>query len=118
MAAYLVVDSTRERRVSCGEQRARSRSTGEITKGVYMKVSALLFATLILLVIADATSPSFAQQSIATKPAVPVAPIAAILDAFRSDAIVALGDNHGNEQGHAFRLSLIRDPRFAAAVND
>src|SRR5205085_7659778 len=87
-------------------------------KGFYMKVSALLFAVLVLLVMAEAASLSFAQQSTATKPAVPVAPIAAILDAFRSHAIVALGDNHGNEQGHAFRLSLIRDPRFATAVND
>ena len=25
---------------------------------------------------------------------------------------------HGNEQAHAFRLALIRDPRFAAIVND
>lgn len=25
---------------------------------------------------------------------------------------------HGNEQGHAFRLALIRDRRFAASVND
>jgi hypothetical protein len=32
---------------------------------------------------------------------------------------VALGEGlHGNEQGHAFRLTLIRDPRFAAIVND
>jgi hypothetical protein len=48
----------------------------------------------------------------------PVEPIAAIVDAFRSHQIVALGDNHGNEQGHKFRLSLIRDPRFMAAVVD
>lgn len=33
--------------------------------------------------------------------------------------MVALGEgNHNNEQGHAFRLSLIRDPRFSAIVND
>jgi uncharacterized iron-regulated protein len=25
---------------------------------------------------------------------------------------------HGNEQGHTFRLALIRDPRFASTVND
>jgi hypothetical protein len=53
------------------------------------------------------------------KPAVPVDPIPAILDAFPSHPIVALGEGtHGNEQGHAFRLSLIRDPRFAKVVND
>jgi hypothetical protein len=49
---------------------------------------------------------------------VPVEPIAAILDAFRSHDVVALPDAHGNEQRHAFLLSLIRDPRFAATVND
>ena len=53
------------------------------------------------------------------KPALPVDPVTAIIDAFKSHAIVALGEGpHGNEQGYAFRLSLIRDPRFAAVVND
>jgi hypothetical protein len=61
--------------------------------------------------------PALAQTS--PKPAVPVEPIAAILDAFKTDQIVALGEGaHGNDQGHAFRLSLIRDPRFVATVND
>jgi hypothetical protein len=52
--------------------------------------------------------------------AVPVEPIAAIVEAFRSHPIVALGnvEFRGNEQSHAFRLSLIRDRRFTAAVND
>jgi hypothetical protein len=61
-----------------------------------------------------------AQQ--ATSPpsaAVPLDPVATILDAFRSHDIVALGEGaHGNEQGHAFRLSLIRHPRFSTLVND
>jgi len=51
-------------------------------------------------------------------PAVPVEPIAAILDAFRSHAVVAISDDHGHQQSAAFRLALIRDPRFASAVND
>jgi hypothetical protein len=52
-------------------------------------------------------------------PAVPTDPITAVLDAFRTHDIVALGEgNHGNQQGHAFRLSLIRDPRFPTTVND
>jgi hypothetical protein len=59
-----------------------------------------------------------AQES-AGQPAVTVEPIAAIIAAFQSHRIVALGEGaHGNEQGHAFRLALIRDPRFAGAVND
>ena len=58
----------------------------------------------------------FAQDVV---PAKPLDPIYAILDAFGSHDIVALGEGaHGNEQGHAFRLALIRDPRFSATVND
>lgn len=52
-------------------------------------------------------------------PAVPLEPAGAIIDAFQSHAIVALSEgSHNNEQGHAFRLELIRDPRFALIVND
>ena len=69
-----------------------------------------------LLAVAAVSSP--AQRIAPARPAVPVEPISAILDAFRRHAVVALGEPHGNEQAHAFRLSLIRDPRFAAAVND
>lgn len=51
--------------------------------------------------------------------ATPVEPVTAILEAFERHALVALGEGrHGNEQGHAFRLALVRDPRFAARVND
>jgi len=50
---------------------------------------------------------------------VPTDPIAGIVDAFKFHPIVALGEgNHGNLQGHAFRLSLLRDPRFQQTVND
>ena len=52
------------------------------------------------------------------RPATPFEPIAAILTAFERHEIVALGDPHGNEQAHEFRLELIRDPRFAATVDD
>ncbi|MGF6809460.1 hypothetical protein OKW30_004586 [Paraburkholderia sp. Clong3] len=49
----------------------------------------------------------------------PIDPIAAILDAFKSHNVVALCDGgHGCEQAYAFRVSLIRDPRFAYIVND
>jgi hypothetical protein len=64
-------------------------------------------------------TPSLAQRSDSATPAVPADPIASIIDAFRTHPVVGLGEgNHGNEQGHAFRLALIRDPRFAATVND
>ena len=61
---------------------------------------------------------SVAAQSPPPSPAVPIEPIAAILEAFRTHEIVALSDPHGNAQVQAFLLSLIRDSRFAAAVND
>ena len=52
-------------------------------------------------------------------PAVPLDPIAAIVDVFESHHVVALGEGpHANEQGHAFRLALVRNPRFATVVND
>jgi hypothetical protein len=59
------------------------------------------------------------QATARPKPAVPRNAITAILDAFKTHAVVALGEGpHGNQQGHAFRLALVRDPRFAVTVND
>src|SRR5437762_2074464 len=58
------------------------------------------------------------QPAASPRPAARLEPIGAILDAFRSHRLVALGEPHGNEQAHLFRLSLIRDPRLAAEVND
>jgi hypothetical protein len=55
----------------------------------------------------------------ASKPATPADPATVILDAFRTHQLVALSEGqHWNEQGHAFRMSLIRDPRFSRIVND
>jgi hypothetical protein len=69
-------------------------------------------------VLATGAITGFAQDG-ARRPAVRVDPISTIIDAFASYPIVALGEGaHGNEQGNAFRLALIRDPRFAALVND
>ena len=69
---------------------------------------------------ADATGVSAGAQPAAPgSPAVPIDPITGILEMFKTHDVVALAEgNHGNEQGHEFRLALIRDPRFAAAVND
>lgn len=59
-------------------------------------------------------------KEVLPKPAVAVEPIGAIVQAFRSQAIVALGNVEfsGNEQSHNFQLSLIRDSSFTASVND
>ncbi|WP_202033914.1 hypothetical protein [Rhizobium rhizogenes] len=46
-------------------------------------------------------------------------PITGVLDAFQLHNVVALCDGgHGCEQAYAFRIALIRDPRFSALVND
>lgn len=77
------------------------------------------FLQLLLFLSALGVARNAESQRAPAPPAVPIEPIGAIVEAFRSHAIVALGEGlHGNEQGHAFRLALIRDPRFAAIVND
>jgi hypothetical protein len=77
----------------------------------------LAAAVVTLLVVVAGATP--AAQRAESRPAVPAEPISTILDAFKTHQVVALDEgNHGNQQGHAFRLALIRDPRFAATVND
>lgn len=72
-----------------------------------------------LLCAAATTGFAGAQPARPAIPALPIEPITGILEALKTHDVVALGEgNHGNEQGHAFRLALIRDPRFPAAVND
>jgi hypothetical protein len=48
----------------------------------------------------------------------PLDAITTILDAFRTHPVVGLEEEHTDEGSHAFRLSLIRDPRFPVVVND
>lgn len=53
------------------------------------------------------------------RPAAVVPAIDGVLAAFRTAPVVALGEGgHGNTRTHAFRLALVRDPRFAETVND
>ena len=79
-----------------------------------------LVRPLLLSLIAMATALEIeAQVAVSRQPTVPLDPITGLVDAFRTHAIVALGEgSHGNEQAHRFRLALIRDPRFSATVND
>ena len=57
--------------------------------------------------------------SIALASAQPEDAVTAILAAFEKHSVVALGEGaHGNEEGHAFRLALLRDRRFTSTVND
>jgi len=57
-------------------------------------------------------------QVAAPRPAAPQEPIAAIVNAFSTHEVVAISDPHGNVQMQQFLLSLVRDPRFAAAAPD
>jgi hypothetical protein len=77
-----------------------------------------LFGAQVVMLVLGIVASSSAQDRPVTPPAVPVEPIAGILDAFGAHAIVGLSDSHGSRPAHAFLLSLIRDPRFAMTVND
>src|SRR5688572_11991982 len=66
----------------------------------------LLFATL------------FQAQQATRSELTPVDAIAGIVQAFQTNDIVALPDAHGSAESHAFRLALVRDPRFASRVDD
>jgi hypothetical protein len=75
--------------------------------------------SILLMVVMAFASVASARQATGLREAVPVDPIATILDAFRTYELVCLGEGeHGSEQDQAFRLSLIRDARFANSVND
>src|SRR6476659_5529527 len=54
----------------------------------------------------------------ATAPAVPLEPVAAIVDAFRTHRVVAVTAGHGEARGYALGQLLIHDPRLIAAIND
>jgi hypothetical protein len=98
------------------ENVAAGSNTQEVSA---MNVGPRLVLGLLLSLWACGGASRVAEQAASPVPAVPVEPVSAILDAFQTHPIVALGEGpHGNEQGHAFRLALIRDPRFAATVND
>src|ERR1041385_3067791 len=60
-----------------------------------------------------------AGQQPSVPPPVPVEPVSAIVDAFRSHDVVAVSEaSLGEEWGYAFLLSLLHDPRFVDAVDD
>jgi hypothetical protein len=76
-----------------------------------LAVSCVAFAALL-------ASSTLAQQNTA-KPSTSTDAITAIIEAFGTHSVVALGEgDHNNEQGHGFRMALLRDARFAGLVND
>jgi hypothetical protein len=102
------------------DTRARSKSGPFAVAAVVVAVSAIVHAiepAKASNAMMSARAPS--QSAPSDQRAEPVDAHMAILNLFRTHAIVALGEGlHGNEQAHAFRLTLIRDPRFAASVDD
>jgi hypothetical protein len=50
--------------------------------------------------------------------AVPLEPVAALVDALRTHPVVAVTAGHGEARGYAFAQLLIHDPRLIAAIND
>ena len=77
----------------------------------------LIWAVLVAFIVALAPS-AFAQPPAPPKPAVPLDALAAIVDAFKSHSLVALGETHGHLERQAFLHNLIADSRFAAVAND
>lgn len=74
--------------------------------------------SLIVLALILAIGPFGAAQPQPSRPAIPIEPISTIVEQFKSHTVVALGDNEASVQGSEFRIKLVRDPRFAAVVND
>jgi hypothetical protein len=71
-----------------------------------------------VLVLGLLTASTESAQVAAPRPPLPQDPITAIVNAFSTHDVVAIGDPHGSVQMQAFLLSLVRDPRFAAAAPD
>jgi hypothetical protein len=120
-ASCFVADHESAFRATSNE-RARDRQAElrqrKLGNGGNMRVGSMALHGIRYAVASAVTAASIAGQQGAPKPAVPVDPIPAIVEAFREHEVVALGDAHGNEQARMFLRSLIRDARFAAAVND
>jgi uncharacterized protein (TIGR03435 family) len=58
------------------------------------------------------------QPGEASKPLAPVDAIEGVLDAFRTHAVVAISDPHGNQQQHDVLMTLVQQPRFFQIVDD
>ena len=65
-----------------------------------------------------ALAPSALAQPSSLKPAVPLDARSAIIDAFTSHSLVALGETHGHREREIFLLDLIADSRFAPVASD
>jgi len=78
--------------------------------------SPCLFVLCLLALFPAAGSVSAWQTTL--PPAVPLEPVGAILEAFKTHQVVTLPGAHDGDQLHALLMKLIHDPRFPAAIND
>lgn len=64
-------------------------------------------------------TPLASAQTTVARDALPLDAIPAIVDLFKTYQVIGMGEGpHGNLEGHAFRLKLLKDPRFHTVVND
>jgi uncharacterized iron-regulated protein len=96
---------------------------GALVAAVPFVMAAIVMAPIvtapIMTALAQSQTPTESPAQSPTQAlAQPVEPIGGILGAFRTHPVVALGEDHGNETEHVFLRALVRDPRFAATVND
>jgi hypothetical protein len=71
------------------------------------------------MILSAALALAIGQQAPRPAPAaVPLEPVAAMVDALRTHQIVAVTAGHGEARGYAFAQLLIHDPRLIAAIND
>jgi hypothetical protein len=100
------------RRAARSEARSRSRAARPCLRSSSSSPAAahspLPLAALILAGFTQSAPPQITSRD----------PVSTIIRAYRTHTIVALNDDHGEERCAAFRLSLIRDPRFFQTVND
>ncbi len=73
---------------------------------------------LLLWLLALALAVSGVSQPAALTPAVAREAIPALLEAFKSRSIVAVGEMHGHREKQEFLHTLVADPGFASVVND
>src|SRR5215472_10270477 len=106
----------------CGHDRVRRTACDLRRKMIINNLLRVVFvaATLATDIQAQAPTPARDGNQSPRRPAIPLEPIATIVEAFHTHTVVALGnvEFRGNDQSHAFQVSLICDPRFTAVVND
>jgi hypothetical protein len=92
--------------------------TTGLTKMANGEESSMLYRRSLCGGLAGLLCASLAASAGAQSPTTPSEPVAGILAAFKTHRVVGVPDAHRNTAIHAFLLSLIRDRRFPAAVDD